>query len=63
MSTLSLRWLATRDLIARYARVFQAAWGMRTSLDPPARLRHEIEFQPAALALRDTPIHPAPRWA
>jgi hemolysin D len=63
MSARNLRWLATRDLLSRYGRVFQAAWGMRTALDPPVRLRHEIEFQPAALALRDTPIHPAPRWA
>lgn len=58
-----MRWLATRDLTGRYTRVFQAAWGMRTALDTPARLRHETEFQLAALALRDTPIHPAPRWA
>ncbi|RUL73701.1 HlyD family type I secretion periplasmic adaptor subunit [Dyella choica] len=62
MSTLPMRWRATRDLISRYARVFQVAWGMRAALDPPMRLRHENEFQPAALALRDTPIHPAPRW-
>jgi hemolysin D len=58
-----MRWRATCDLVGRYARVFQAAWGMRAALDPPLRLRHENEFQPAALALRDTPIHPAPRWA
>jgi hemolysin D len=58
-----MRWQATHDLISRYGRVFGAAWGMRTALDTPPRLRHEVEFQPAALALRDTPIHPAPRWA
>ncbi|GAB2591387.1 HlyD family type I secretion periplasmic adaptor subunit [Dyella jejuensis] len=63
MSTLKMRWLATRDLTTRYGQVFRAAWGMRLALDTPARLRHETEFQPAALALRDTPIHPAPRWA
>lgn len=57
-----MRWLATRDLTGRYARVFQAAWGMRVALDTPTRLQHETEFQPAALALRDTPIHPSPRW-
>jgi len=51
-----------RDLTNRYTRVFQASWGMRAALDAPARLRHETEFQPAALALRDTPIHPAPHW-
>jgi hemolysin D len=58
-----MRWLAMRDLTNRYTRVFQASWGMRAALDAPARLRHETEFQPAALALRDTPIHPAPHWA
>jgi hemolysin D len=58
-----MRWLATRDLISRYTRVFQVSWGMRAVLDTPVRLRHETEFQPAALALRDTPIHPAPHWA
>jgi hemolysin D len=57
-----MRWLAMRDLTNRYTRVFQASWGMRAALDAPARLRHETEFQPAALALRDTPIHPAPHW-
>lgn len=57
-----MSWLATRDLTGRYARVFQAAWGMRVALDTPTRLQHETEFQPAALALRDTPIHPSPRW-
>ncbi|WP_158545146.1 HlyD family type I secretion periplasmic adaptor subunit [Dyella monticola] len=36
---------------------------MRTALDTPVRLRHETDFQPAALALRDSPMHPAPRWA
>jgi hemolysin D len=63
MSTSAIRWLAMRDLFGRYTRVFHAAWGMRTALDAPMRLRHEVEFQPAALALRDTPVHPAPRWA
>jgi len=58
-----MRWLATRDLTSRYARVSKAAWGMRASLDTPTRLKHETDFQPAALALRDTPIHPAPRYA
>ena len=63
MSAFRMRWLAMRDLISRYTRVFQVSWGMRGALDTPARLRHETEFQPAAIALRDTPIHPAPRWA
>ena len=62
MSALRLKWLASRDVGSRYIQVFQAAWGMRATLDAPIRLRHETEFQPAALALQDTPIHPAPRW-
>lgn len=32
-------------------------------MDRQARTSHEAEFLPAALALRDTPIHPAPRVA
>ncbi len=58
-----MRWLAFRELCGRYAQAFRAAWGLRASLDAPTRRRHETEFQPAALALCDTPIHPAPRWA
>ncbi len=58
-----MRWQAVKDLLGRYVSVFQSAWGMRAAFDAPARLRHETEFQPAALALRDMPIHPAPRWA
>lgn len=49
------------DLWGRYARVFKAAWGMRRELDTVPRLPHEREFLPSALALRDTPVHPAPR--
>ncbi len=33
----------------------------RRATDAPARLAHELEFLPAAEALRDTPAHPAPR--
>lgn len=54
---------ALRDLWNRYVQVFAAAWGMRRELDTVPRMRHESEFLPAALALRDTPIHPAPRIA
>lgn len=63
MNALRMKWLAARDVRDRYAQVFQAAWGMRAALDTPLRLHHETEFQPAALALQDSPIHPAPRWA
>lgn len=54
---------ALRDLWSRYAQVFTAAWKMRHELDTVPRLRHESAFLPATLALRDTPVHPAPRIA
>ncbi|HEV2679379.1 MAG TPA: HlyD family type I secretion periplasmic adaptor subunit [Rhodanobacter sp.] len=54
---------AVRDLCRRYTLVFTTVWGMRHELDTVPRLRHESEFLPAALALRDTPAHPAPRVA
>lgn len=51
------------DLWRRYVQVLRGAWQMRHELDTIPRLRHESEFLPAALALRDTPVHPAPRIA
>ncbi|WP_199100955.1 HlyD family type I secretion periplasmic adaptor subunit [Dyella sp. ASV21] len=54
---------ALGDLRRRYIQAFHVAWTMRHELDPVSRLRHESEFLPAALALRDTPVHPAPRIA
>ncbi|MGX2040610.1 HlyD family type I secretion periplasmic adaptor subunit [Methylocaldum sp. MU1018] len=48
------------DLIRRYGQVFRQAWAERKRLDPP-RLPHEAEFLPAALALQETPVSPAPR--
>jgi hemolysin D len=60
---MTLRTQALQDLRDRYTQVFKAAWGVRADFDTVPRLRHENEFQPAALALRDTPIHPAPRVA
>ena len=41
--------------------VLRAAWDARAELAGPARLADEAAFLPAALALRDTPLHPAPR--
>ncbi|PWB58647.1 MAG: hemolysin secretion protein D [Nitrosomonadales bacterium] len=52
---------ALADLIRRYAKVFRHAWLQRRGLDSPALQAHEAQFLPAALALRDTPVHPAPR--
>lgn len=51
------------DLIRRYVRVFRHAWDQRKEADPPKLHAHEAQFLPAAVALRDTPIHPAPRIA
>ncbi|MFM2059119.1 MAG: hypothetical protein RLY71_3504 [Pseudomonadota bacterium] len=63
MSALTLKWQALADLLGRYRRVFGLAWRHRAELDPPRRAPHELEFLPAALALQDTPVSPAPRVA
>jgi len=52
---------ASLELIARYGRVFKAAWRVRKELEPKARGALEREFLPAALELQETPPHPAPR--
>lgn len=54
---------ALADLIQRYAKVFRHAWAHRGETDAPDLRAHEAHFLPAALALRDTPVHPAPRIA
>ncbi|HET9976700.1 MAG TPA: HlyD family type I secretion periplasmic adaptor subunit [Burkholderiaceae bacterium] len=51
------------DLLARYRAIFQAAWQARHELAGPNRLGDEAAFLPAALALQETPAHPAPRRA
>jgi len=52
---------ATMELLKRYRTVWQLAWQQRKAFDTPERQAHEIEFLPAAIALQDTPVHPAPR--
>ncbi|MEO3715941.1 hypothetical protein ABDJ40_24495, partial [Roseateles sp. 2.12] len=52
-----------RELLARYAAIFRAAWAMREELAGPKRLADERAFLPAAMALQETPPHPAPRRA
>lgn len=52
---------AFADLFKRYATVFRHAWAHRKDTDTPDLQSHEAQFLPAALALRDTPLHPAPR--
>lgn len=52
------------ELLARYRAVLSAAWAQRHELAGPQRLADEAAFLPAALALQETPVHPAPRrWA
>ena len=47
----------------RYRAAFAEAWRRRAEQAPVARQPHEVEFLPAALSLRDTPVSPAPRVA
>lgn len=58
-----MRLLAFFDLLGRYARITRHAWHERRACEGPKLQRHEADFLPAALALRDTPVHPAPRAA
>lgn len=51
------------ELLQRYVRIFRHAWAQRKQTDCPVRHPHEAQFLPAALALRDTPLHPAPHIA
>ena len=48
-------------LLSRYGEILAAAWAARDELAGPRRLADEAAFLPAALALRDSPLHPAPR--
>lgn len=58
-----LQWQAWRDLLARHATVWRHIWAQRHALDSPDRVAHEAQFLPAALALQETPVSPAPRVA
>ncbi|MCE4540732.1 HlyD family type I secretion periplasmic adaptor subunit [Pelomonas sp. P7] len=51
------------ELLARYRAIFKAAWDRRDELAGPRRMLDEQAFLPAALALQETPPHPAPRRA
>lgn len=57
-----MRQHALADLLRRYTRIFRHAWSHRKEADSPNLRPHEAHFLPAALALRDTPMHPAPRF-
>lgn len=58
---MKLQWAALREFFHRYGEVFGHTWANRANMEPPERLPHELQFLPAALSLRDTPVHPAPR--
>lgn len=58
---MSMRRQAWMNLWKRYGQVFSLAWSRRKELDAPPRLPHEQQFLPSALALQETPVHPAPR--
>ncbi|SEJ03647.1 hemolysin D [Azotobacter beijerinckii] len=53
---------AAGALLRRYRSVWRQAWRNRRALDAPPRLPHEVQFLPAALALQEQPVHPAPRY-
>lgn len=52
---------AKRELINRYRQAWRHSWRNRKAMDAPPRLNHEVHFLPAALALQEAPVHPAPR--
>lgn len=54
---------ASLDLLHRYRAVFRQVWARRAELDRLPRQRYEAQFLPAALALQETPLSPAPRIA
>lgn len=53
---------AKRDLLNRYRQAWRYSWQNRKAMDAPVRLNHEVQFLPAALALQEQPVHPAPRY-
>ncbi|MDV7212378.1 HlyD family type I secretion periplasmic adaptor subunit [Azotobacter beijerinckii] len=53
---------AAGALLRRYRSVWRQAWRNRRAMDAPPRLAHEVQFLPAALALQEQPVHPAPRY-
>ena len=54
---------ALADLLARYREVWSAAWQERERTPVNTFLPHEAQFLPAALALQEEPVSPAPRLA
>jgi hemolysin D len=61
--SIGFRLQAVRDLLQRYGAAIRLAWQHRKELESPPRLAHEAQFLPAALALQEMPVSPAPRVA
>ncbi len=61
--TLIYRLQALGELCKRYGDALRYAWTHRKAMDPIPRPAYEAQFLPAALALQDTPVTPAPRLA
>ncbi|MEK1939153.1 MAG: HlyD family type I secretion periplasmic adaptor subunit [Pseudomonas sp.] len=53
---------AKTDLLNRYRQAWRHSWQQRQAMDSPHYLRDEVQFMPAALALQEQPVHPAPRY-
>lgn len=49
------------SLLQRYRQVWRREWRHRREMEPHVRRPYELQFLPPALALQDTPVHPAPR--
>lgn len=54
--------IALSLLLERYRDAWRQTWKRRRSMQGPRLEAHELEFLPAALALQETPVHPAPRY-
>ncbi len=51
-----------RSLFQHYVQAWREAWQQRKLMQPPSREKDDIDFLPAALALQEQPVHPAPRY-
>jgi len=60
---LRVKFSALKAFLQHYGRVFRSVWQVRKSLDSKGFTPAEAEFLPAALALQETPLSPAPRVA
>lgn len=58
---MGIRLQALGDLLKRYGVAWGHAWRHRAAVASVPRLPHEAQFLPAALALQETPVSPAPR--